>query len=116
MVNVREAIESRYEGLATITVLESRRVNGVTKTITTELCKNQPCRLSYKSGNTASTNGDLPTAYQEIKLFISPDVEIPSSSKIVVTQHNVTNEYRRSGKPMVYTNHQEILLELIETS
>ena len=48
------------------------------------------------------------------KLFISPEVEIKPGSKIVVTQNGVTTEFSNSGKPAIYTNHQEIMLKLFE--
>ena len=117
MVNyVRQAIESRYEGVCTISVNKTQRVNGVTKTVLEEYCKDQPCRLSYQRGATTADSDTKSTAYQEIKLFIAPEIEIKDGSKIAVTQHGRTSNYKLSGKPLVYSNHQEILLESLETS
>ena len=117
MVNsVRNAIESRYEGVCTISISVTERVNGVTKTVIKEYCKEQPCRISYKNVSTVTGSDTKATAYQEIRLFISPDIEIKEGAKITVTQHGKTSDYRRSGKPLVYSNHQEVLLETLETS
>jgi hypothetical protein len=47
-------------------------------------------------------------------LFIRPDLEINPGSIIEVTQNGRTTKYKRSGKPAVYTYHQEIRLTLYE--
>lgn len=77
------------------------------------LLQDQPCKLSFKTLN--STDGDhVATVAQSVKLFISPDVEIPAGCKIVVTRFNDlerTFTYSRSGEPGIFTNHQEIMLE-----
>ena len=77
------------------------------------LLQDQPCKLSFETLN--STNGDhVATVAQSVKLFISPDVEIPAGCKIVVTRFNDlerTFTYSRSGEPGIFTNHQEIMLE-----
>lgn len=75
---------------------------------------NQPCRLSYKTITGTSQDGGAATVAQEVKLFIAPEIIIRPGSKITVTQNGVTTDYRRSGKPAVYTNHQEIILELFK--
>lgn len=77
------------------------------------LLQDQPCKLSFETLN--STDGDhIATVAQSVKLFISPDVEIPAGCKIVVTRFNDlerTFTYSRSGEPGIFTNHQEIMLE-----
>lgn len=77
------------------------------------LLQDQPCKLSFETLN--STDGDhVATVAQSVKLFISPDVEIPAGCKIVVTRFNDlerTFTYSRSGEPGIFTNHQEIILE-----
>ena len=47
-------------------------------------------------------------------LFVRPDLKIKAGSVIEVSQNAVTTKFRRSGKPTVYTNHQEIKLTLYE--
>ncbi len=77
------------------------------------LLQDQPCKLSFETLN--STDGDhVATVAQSVKLFISPDIEIPAGCKIVVTRFNDlerTFTYSRSGEPGIFTNHQEIMLE-----
>jgi hypothetical protein len=80
--------------------------------------KDEPCRLSQNrvSHNQSDVVGvtNVPYVNQLIVLFIRPDLEIKAGSVIEVTQNNVTEKYKRSGKPAIYSNHQEITLELYE--
>lgn len=74
----------------------------------------EPCRLSHNRETTINVNNGAPYVAQTILLFIRPDLTIKDGSVLEVTQHGVTNKYKRSGKPSIYTNHQEIALELYE--
>ncbi|MFL8797998.1 hypothetical protein Q3228_19010, partial [Clostridioides difficile] len=58
----------------------------------------------------SATEGKVAKLEQTIKLFISPDVEIKSGSKLIIND----KEYVRSGESAIYPNHQEIILELLE--
>ena len=51
---------------------------------------------------------------QSITLFIDRAVTVPEGSKITVTQNGVTGVYEKSGKPAIYSTHQEIPLELFK--
>lgn len=77
----------------------------------------EPCRLSQStiartSDGFVNVSGGIPNVEQIITLFIRPDLTIKDGSVIEVTQHGVTNRYKGSSIPAVYTNHQEITLEL----
>ena len=74
----------------------------------------EDCRLSHRQETTVDVNGGAPYIAQRILLFIRPDITIKEGSVIEVTQHGVTNKYKRASKPAVYTNHQEVSLELYE--
>ena len=74
----------------------------------------EPCRLSHNREGTIDVNSGAPYVTQTILLFIRPDLAIKEGSVIEVTQHGVTNKYRRASKPAIYTNHQELALELYE--
>lgn len=108
------AIESMYEGVCTIIIKESYKERGVTKQRDKICCENQKCRLSYQSSSASDNSDTVSTSYQIIKLFIAPDVEIPEGAKITVTQNGKTEEYKRSGKPMLYNHHQEVILDRLE--
>ena len=74
----------------------------------------EPCRLSHSRESTVDVNGGAPYVAQSIVLFIRPDLVIKEGSVIEITQHGVTNKYKRASKPAIYTNHQEVALELYE--
>ena len=115
MNRARQAIESRYNGICTVYEYMSVKdeVTKLTEQKEVATLENQPCKLSYEKINATDTNG---AAIQSMgtKLFISPEVEIKPGSKVVVTQNGVTTEFSNSGKPAIYTNHQEIMLKLFE--
>ena len=79
-----------------------------------EIVTDEDCRLSHRRENTVSVDGGAPYVTQSIVLFIRPDLTIKEGSVIEVTQHGVTNKYKRASKPAIYTNHQEVSLELYE--
>lgn len=77
----------------------------------------EPCRLSqnyvsHTPDDLVRVKNGVPSVNQLIVLFIRPDLIIKEGSVIEVTQHGRTNKYKRSSIPAVYTNHQEIVLEL----
>ena len=77
------------------------------------LLQNQPCKLSFET-LTSSSGDPVAAVAQTVKLFLSPDVEIPAGCKIVVTRFNDLERkftYSKSGEAGVFTNHQEIQLE-----
>ncbi|MGL5715042.1 MAG: hypothetical protein ACRCXT_06865 [Paraclostridium sp.] len=111
----KKALETMYTGKCTIYEYQEVK-DPVTKRTTSRevmLTENYPCRLSYKS-ITKTNDGNIPTLTQVIKLFISNEIEVKAGSKIVVTQNNKTTEYKNTGEPAIYTNHQEVILEIQE--
>lgn len=76
--------------------------------------ENEPCRLSFSSEAVTDPTTGVSEMSQFTVLFIRPDLEIAAGSVIEVTQNGRTTKYKRSGKPAVYTNHQEIRLTLYE--
>ena len=74
----------------------------------------EPCRLSYQKEQATDITNGAAIISQSITLYIRPDIVIKEGSVIDITQHGVTTRYKGSGKPAVYTNHQEIVLELYE--
>lgn len=114
MVKARKALESMYEGKCTITeyrkVKKENMSTGFEEVIVLE---NIPCRLSTKTID-ASSNGDVSTVTHIITVFLSPDIEVKSGSKLTISQNNKTVDYINSGQPAFYATHQEIVLELFE--
>ncbi len=112
----RKAVESLYKGLCTVKVWQEVE-NPVTHATTHKevaLLTDQKCKLSYEKQTSTTPTGGPALIAQTTKLFIAPELDIPAGSKIIVTQHNKTTEYARSGEPAIYTDHQEVQLELFE--
>lgn len=72
----------------------------------------EPCRLSYRTETTVNIDKGAPSIVQTTVVFIRPDLVIKEGSVLEVTQNNVTNKYKRASKPPIYTNHQEVTVEL----
>ena len=74
----------------------------------------EPCRLSYNHEQATNIQSGAAVVSQSITLFIRPDLVVKPGSVIEITQNGVTERYKGSGKPAVYTNHQQIILQLYE--
>lgn len=110
----RKAVESTYEGVCDIVELESFREkkSAVTRHRETVKAENVPCRLSFEKLDAAAGSDTGAALTQGVKLFIAPEAEVKSGSKIIVTQNGVVSEYSASGEAAVYESHKEIMLEL----
>ena len=86
--------------------------SSVTRHRETVKAENAPCRLSFEKIAAAVGSETGAAVTQGVKLFIAPDIEVKSGSKITVTQNGVTAEYSASGEAAVYESHKEIMLEL----
>ena len=111
----KKEIESQYEHTCTIKEYQSIKdpVTKVTSKKDIIVLENQPCRLSYSSVKSANQSEANATVQQTIKLFIAPEIEIKECSKIIITHDGRTTEFKHSGKPAMYSSHQEIVLELV---
>ncbi len=78
------------------------------------IVEDEPCRLSFNSEPVTDPATGVSEMSQFTMLFIRPDLDIAAGSVIEVTQNGRTTKYKRSGKPAMYTNHQEIRLTLYE--
>lgn len=111
------AIKSLWRGKCTVTVRNNdttdentgRVVVGEVDTYTDE-----PCRISFDTVNATQPENNAANVVQSITLFIDRAVVIPEGSKITVTQNGATSVYEKSGKPAVYSTHQEIPLEIFK--
>ena len=74
----------------------------------------EPCRVSYNHEQSTNIQNGAAVVSQSITLFIRPDLVIKPGSVIEIKQNGVTERYKGSGKPAVYTNHQQITLRLYE--
>lgn len=116
----RKTIESHYKGLCTIYEYIEIDDPDTGETIVSPepipVHENIPCKLSKKTISSADGGEVANTIKYEPVLFINPDIEIKPGSNIVITQHGVTRQFKRSGEPFVYDTHQEIVLQRIDTT
>lgn len=108
----RQAMEAMYRGRCTVTEHQQYQEGGRTKYREVVVLRDQPCRLSFSSAPAAGAADPVAPLLQTVKLFLPPNIEVQSDSKITVTQNGITTDYRGSGVPMRYGTHQEIMLEL----
>lgn len=111
-----KAIQSLWDGRATITVREGvlDERTGRTEPVERVTASELPCRISFTTVKSTEPDEEAARVAQTVTLYIDPDLVIPEGSKITVTQNQVTTDYERSGKAAVYTDHQEVPLELWE--
>ena len=112
----KEAIQSLWDGRAVITVREGvlDERTGRTEPVERVTASELPCRISFATVKSTEPDEEAARVVQTVTLYIDPSVVIPEGSKITVTQNQVTVDYGRSGKAAVYTDHQEVPLELWE--
>ena len=114
----KEALASLWQGICSVTVREGVQnpLNKRTEFAEIVVHEDVPCKLSfhisYESGSSVVDDGNGSVVKQVARLFLASDVVIPAGSKISVTQNGRTVDYEKSGQPVVYASHQEILLQL----
>ena len=109
VVKVRKAFESMYDSICTVKVRqEYEKPNKATGFREVAVLEDEPCHLQYTNAGPAESGDASTSISQQIRLFLSPDKEIPAGSKIIV---NLT-AFKLSGVPAKYKTHQEIELKL----
>lgn len=111
------AIKSLWRGKCTVTVRNNDTTDENTGRVVVgevDTYTNEPCRISFDTVNATQTENNAANIVQSIMLFIDRAVVIPEGSKITVSQNGVTAVYEKSGKPAVYSTHQEIPLEIFK--
>lgn len=111
------AIKSLWRGKCTVTVRNNDTTDENTGRVVVgevDTYTNEPCRISFDTVNAIQPENNAANIVQSITLFIDRAVVIPEGSKITVTQNGVTAVYEKSGKPAVYSTHQEIPLEIFK--
>lgn len=111
------AIKSLWRGKCTVTVRNNDTTDENTGRVVVgevDTYTNEPCRISFDTVNATQLENNAANIVQSITLFIDREVVIPEGSKITVTQNGVMAVYEKSGKPAVYSTHQEIPLEIFK--
>lgn len=112
---MKTALEQLYEGKCTVFVKSKLKAeDGSTVYVDTIVHTDVPCRLSHESFPSNQRSEQLANRSSSIKLYLDTDKQIPSGSRIEVTQYGETVVYWMSGQPKIYSTHQEIELSLKE--
>src|SRR5690554_8033964 len=109
-------LKTLWKGSCTV-ICKVKKQDPVTKRtefVEESVYTDEPCRLSYQTLTPTINTTGVSEVIQVPKLFISKELIIPPGSKIIVTQNGRTTEFSNSSEPAVYTNHQEIVLELFK--
>lgn len=108
----RQAIESQYDSKCDVIEKKAKEINNIIKSVEEKVLIDKDCRVSFEDIYVNTETDTEAKKAQKIKLFIAPELNIKSGSKIVVTRKGRTTEYKNSGEPAIYNTHQEIMLEL----
>jgi len=116
MVNHKSALQKLWKDTCTVYVQTKTKDPETRRTVASEttILTDEPCKLSIESLSTVSETDHAPVVTQAVKLFIDSDLTIPAGSRVVVTRAGRQYVYKASGEPGVFTDHQEISLELFE--
>ena len=107
----RKGFESLYENTCDV-VVRSSEYNPETfrnEVRETFICKNQPCRISFGSQSVCDKNM-VTTSENKVKLFVAPEVDIPDSSKVIVSINGEELIFEKSTEPFIYKTHREYVL------
>lgn len=109
VVKARKAFGKMYGSTCTVKIRQQyEKPNGATGFTEVAVLEEEPCHLDYTNTAPAAQGEAVAVNSQQIRLFLSPDREIPAGSKIIVD----SVEFKRSGVSAKYETHQEIELEL----
>lgn len=117
MVSAGNALRTLWKDQCTIQVaVEYTKPNKAKSKRFVTLTENEPCKLSYNVRvNSPSVDTTMAAqVFQQAKLFIRPDLDVPAGSRITIATHanNHVLYFENSGVPSYFTNHQEIMLEV----
>ena len=94
------------------------KANGATGFRDAVIVSGEPCKLSFRNSDNSNAISEAgyhaAPVFQQVKLFLRPDLEIPEGCSVTVTTHKnqKTLHYKSSGTPMLFTDHQEINMEV----
>lgn len=116
---VKNPLKLLWKDTCTIqTAVKVKQLNKAIGHVWTNLVTDEPCKLSFfnnvQQNNVASGTVAAAPVIQQAKLFIRSDLEVPPGSRIKVITHEnkKTLFYKCSSKAALFTNHQEILMEV----
>ncbi|MFD2703812.1 hypothetical protein ACFSVM_25615 [Paenibacillus shunpengii] len=115
---VRGAVEKAYIGRCWVSENQKVKDPATNKTESkwVEVLTDTPCYLSQKQLNASSQTETVNNVQYEIKLFLAPDYDLKSGSRVRVVQNGMDRDYVSAGEPHKYSTHQEVILLRSEKS
>ena len=111
MVNTIAALKTLWTDKMTVTMREkSRKADGSMTFTESVVITDEPCKLSFSTLSSTVQNSDAATLSQVVKVFCDKSLQIKAGSKITITRAGEVFEYSQSGKPGIFSAHQEIVL------
>lgn len=112
----RKGIELLYNCTCTIERLfDVVDEYNITKQEWQVVAENIACKRAIKTIESATIENNVATVGQVIKLFIAPEIRVLAGDKIAVTDvHKFVEYYKSTGKPAIFYNHQEVILETVD--
>lgn len=113
-MGLRSILEATYEGRLTAYRRIFKKENGRTVQKEEAYLTDQPCALCW--GGNYRKRGDslkqeiLPEIQYEARVFVSPAVEIPAGSRVVIAQNGGIWNFVTCGEGVRYPTHQEIVV------
>lgn len=106
----KRAIQKLWTDKCNIYCFEKVKIKKITDMEEVLKYSNLPCRISFKNISAVGQTPAEAIISQEIKLFITKDIEINENSTIEIIRGDIIKKYKCSGMPAIYSNHQEIIL------
>lgn len=112
----RKALERLWKDTCTVWARTPRTdpATNLTDFEETALLESLPCKLSFEKSAPAA-DGHAAGVSQGVKLFCAPEAEIPAGCRVCVRRPGQPGRefvYAKSGEAAVFSDHQEIPLEL----
>ena len=112
------ALEATYEDTATVTRQRRQKgADGLARPVSVEVYNGIICALSKGGNSSRQTDAQLSIDY-DMKLFVSPDIEIEPGDTISVarfgriqTSNNFVQTFEVVGVPVRYLTHREVFLK-----
>lgn len=109
IASYRKSIEMAYSDFITVEIKQGEKVNPDTYETEPDIdiaYDLVPCRISFGSSN-VNEEGLISTAEQKVTVFVYPDMDIPTGSRVTVLREGVRLLFEASGPPNIYPTHRE---------
>lgn len=112
IARARRVIESLYDAVCSVYVYKDDKDGKITKKVRSLSAKDVPCRIVYKGFPHTEEALNAARLSYTVRMYTSPDVDIPEGSFVEVTYKGNKYEFAMAGRAARYLTHQETELRL----